>query len=202
MTTIDFMKRLGCTDITEGCNGRIRGYYRDFVLVGSRPNNKNDNFDIKAFDTRRNQLKEISYVACKKSSSKANASTISDFQYRINELIARKYDDRDKILLGTEVEIGTKYWYITEIEKKSSIVLCKILNFSISGVEVKPIKFHKDFDDFFDINELERPILFSKDDWFINEKEGPAFRDHLKYLNKLPLEEFIDINEFKEIVTL
>lgn len=65
MTTIDFMKRLGCTDITEGCNGRIRGYYRDFVLVESRPNNKNDNFDIKAFDTRRNQLKEISYVACK-----------------------------------------------------------------------------------------------------------------------------------------
>lgn len=134
MTTIDFMKRLGCTDITEGCNGRIRGYYRDFVLVESRPNNKNDKFDITAFDTRRNQLKELSYVACKKSSSKANDSTISDFQYRINELIARKYDDREKIALGSEVEIGKKYWSVTDIENEPFIILCEIKNVSIHGV--------------------------------------------------------------------
>ncbi len=197
MTAKDFMERLGCTNITEGFNGRLRGYYKDCVLVESRQNNKNDKFDITALDTRRNALKELSYVACKKSSSKANSSTISDFQYRIDELIARKYDDREKIFLGTEVEVGKKYWNITEIENESSIILCEIKNVTILGVEAKPLKFHKDFSDFFNIAELKFPLIFNKDDWFTNEKDGPYSKDGVWNLHPLSEESFIELDLFE-----
>ncbi len=127
MTAIEFLKRLGCKDLKEGYNGILRATYRDFIIVESRPGERKDKLNIIAIDTHRNPKKEISHVGCHKSLYLANSSTVKDFKFRIDQLIERTYEDRDKIVLGTEVDVGKRYWSITDLGKEDQICLIEII---------------------------------------------------------------------------